>query len=173
MVRSAAKSTIALACLLTTGSYLHAQRCAVCSKNGIDMPVSLAVGTVRTPEFPVKGKYYNIEIEAKWLIPDEELRCKMGFAVSPSDNHCDLKHLESLLEIKWRVLDGGQVVAEGSDEGRSTSFEADSKALTRDLGTFKAVNKHRYVVEVTFIKDASALNVTQPRLIVETPGFSF
>jgi hypothetical protein len=134
------------------------------------MPVSLAAGTVRTPEFPVKHKYYNITIESQWLLPAEELRCRMGFKVSPSDNHCKL---ESVLETDWRVLDGDRVVAHGSDKGRTTAFEADSHYLTRDIGSFQGEVKHKYVVEVTFVKDGSLLNVTKPRLIVEPPGFSF
>ena len=156
--------------MLSVSTSLRAQRCEGCSKNGIDMPISLAAGTIRTPEFAVKGKYYNIEIYAKWRLPADELRCRMGFAVSPSDNHCKW---EPLLETKWRVLDGERVVAEGYDKGRNNEFAADSKSLIRYIGTFKGAAHHRYVVELTFMKDASLLNITEPRLIVEPPGFAF
>ncbi|SRR6266702_7634805 len=170
MVSKATELLLVLSCVLSVSVQLQAQECDVCTKNGIDMPISLAAGTVRTPEFAVKGKYYNIDIDAKWLIPSEELRCRMGFAASPSDNHCKL---ESLLEMKWKVLDGGRIVAEGFDKGRNNHFDADSHSLTRNIGNFKGENHHRYVVEVTFVKDASLLNATRPRLIVEPPGFSF
>ena len=170
MTSRTTKLLMVLSCVLSLSVHLHAQHCEVCTKNGIDMPVSLAVGTVRTPEFAVKNKYYNIDIDAKWLLPTDELRCRMGFAVSPSDNHCKW---EPLLETKWRVLDGDRVVAEGYDKGRNNSFEADSHSLTRNIANFKGESHHRYVVELTFVKDASILNVTQPRLIVEPPGFSF
>ncbi len=70
------------------------------------------------------------------------------------------------------MLDGDRVVAEGLDKGRNNNFDADSHSLTRNIGSFKGEANHRYVVELTFVKDASVLNVTQPRLIVETPGFS-
>jgi hypothetical protein len=125
---------------------------------------------VRTPEFPGKHKWFNIEIEAQWLLSTEELRCRMGFAVSPSDDHCKF---DSVLETDWKVLDENSVVAQGSDKGRSGSFEADSKYLTRWIGRFQGQAKHKYVVEVTFVKDGRLLNVTKPRLIVEPPGFSF
>jgi hypothetical protein len=148
---------------------LQAQQCDVCTKKGIDMPISLAVGTVRTPEFAVKGKYYNIDIDVQWLLPTDELRCRMGFAVDPSDTHCKW---EPLLEIKWRILDGDRVVSEGCDKGRNNHFEADSHSLTRNIAYFRGEAHHRYVVELTFLKDASVLNVTRPRLIVEPPGFS-
>jgi hypothetical protein len=95
----------------------------------------------------------------------------MGFTVSQSDDdHCKWA---SLLDFKWKVLDGSEVVAEGTASGRSTSFEADKDTLSRSVATFKAIAHHKYVVKLTFLKDASALNVVQPRLIVEQPGFSF
>jgi hypothetical protein len=149
-----------------------AQECVVCTKNGINMPISMGVGVVRTPELSAKSGWYNIDIEAKWLLPADELRCKMGFAVSPSDNHCKW---DSLLAVKWKVFDGSAVVAGGTESGRSNSFgfDASKDALSRNVASFKALAHHKYVVELTFLKDASSLNIVQPRLIVEQPGFSF
>ena len=149
-----------------------AQECGVCTKNGINMPISLGLGVVRTPEFSAKRGYYDVDIEAKWLLPADELRCKMGFAVSPSDNHCKW---ESLLDFRWRVVDGNEVVAEGTESGRSNGFgfDASKDKLSRNVASFKAVAHHKYIVELTFLKDASTLNVAQPRLTVEQPGFSF
>lgn len=161
---------LVLFCMLNIGIPLYGQNCDGCSKKGIDMPVSLAAGIVRTPQFAVKGKYYNIKIVAKWHLPADELRCRMGFAVSPSDNHCKW---ESMLETRWRVLDGDRVVANGYDKGRNNKFDADSNSLARYIGGFKGEDHHRYVVEVTFMKDASVLNVNEPRLVVEPPGFAF
>ncbi|HEX5235915.1 MAG TPA: hypothetical protein VFW25_11360 [Silvibacterium sp.] len=157
-------------CFLTIGLSGMAQDCGVCTKNGIDMPISLAAGVVRTPEFSAKRGFYNVDIEVKWLLPTDQLRCEMGFAASPSDNHCSWK---PLLDLRWKVLTGSDVVAEGIDSGRSTSFEADKYTLSRSVGSFKAAAHHKYVVELTFLKDASVLNVAQPRLTVEQPGFSF
>jgi hypothetical protein len=50
--------------------------------------ISMDKGTVRTAPFEGKNKTYNIDIEANWALSAEELRCSMGFAVSPSDIHC-------------------------------------------------------------------------------------
>lgn len=161
---------LSLLCFLSLTLGVTGQHCGVCTKNGIDMPISLRRGIVRTPEFSAKRGYYNIDIEVKWLLPTDELRCKMGFAVTPSDNHCKWA---SLLDLKWRVLDGSEIVAEGTDSGRNNSFDADSDTLSRNVANFKAIAHHKYIVELTFLKDASALNVAQPRLIVEQPGFSF
>jgi hypothetical protein len=161
---------LALLCFLSLTLGGTDQHRGVCTKNGIDMPISLGIGIVRTPEFSANGGYYNIDIVVKWLLPPDELRCKMGFAVSPSDNHCKCA---SLLDLKWRVRDGSEVVAEGTDSGRNNNFDADSDTLSRNIANFKAIAHHKYVVELTLLKDASALDVAQPRLTVERPGFSF
>ena len=161
---------LAFLCFLSLTLGVTAQNCGVCTKNGIDMPISLRASVVRTPEFLAKKGFCNLDIEVKWLLPTDELRCKMGFAISPSDNHCKW---ESLLDFKWRVLDGDRVIAEGHESGRSTGFQADKTSLSRNIGYFKAVAHRKYIVELTFLKDASALDVVQPRLIVEQPGFAF
>jgi hypothetical protein len=75
--------------------------------------------------------------------------------------------------MTWKVLDGNEVVANGLANGRSTAFEADQSELSRNIGSFRAQKKHKYVVEVSFLEDASALNITRPCLGVEHPGFSF
>jgi hypothetical protein len=169
MIFNAAQHFLVLSVLLIHCGALSAQKCDACTKRGLRMAISLAAGTIRTPEFEAKGKYYNINIDAKWLLPTEELKCQMGFAVVPADSPCKQT---PLLDIKWRVLDGKQVVAEGVDNGITSHFEADSDWLTRNVGTFLGVAHHKYVLELTFIKDASLLNVAQPRLVVEYPGFS-
>jgi hypothetical protein len=166
------KTTALILCIsivLSLNGQLRGQKCDACTKRGIRMAISLAAGTIRTPEFEGKGKYYNINIDAKWLLPPEELKCRMGFAVVPSDSKCKQA---PLLDLEWRVLEGRQVVAEGVDKGVTSHFEADSEWLTRNVGSFLSVAHHKYVVEITVKQDASVLNVTQPRLIVEQPGFS-
>lgn len=131
---SVRRSIWLLCCVFGLAGHSSAQRCDVCTKNGVDMPISLAAGTVRTPEFAIKKEYYNIAIDVHWLLPTDELRCRMGFAVSPSDRHC---RWESLLETKWRVLEGDRVVAEGLDEGWTTAFDASSQSLMRHVGHFR------------------------------------
>lgn len=161
-----------MACVLLLGSVAsakgrpdHPYRDAV-----VDMPVSLARGTVRTPEFSAKHKIYFISIEAQWLLPTVELRCKMGFGVVPPSDHCKS---EVVLGGKWRVLEGDRIVAQGSIERISREFEAGKDYLRRYIGYFNGESKHRYTVEVTFTEDGSSLNATNPRLIVSPPDFAF
>jgi hypothetical protein len=139
-------------------------------KNGVDIPISLAIGSVKTPEFVAKHDLYFMEIEAQWLLPAGELKCKMGFGVVPPNDKC---RAEEVVEVEWRVLDGESVVAHGSAGGISDQFEAGKDYLGRYIGQFQGQSKHKYVVELTFTKDGSSLNVTNPRLVVSPPGFAF
>jgi hypothetical protein len=139
-------------------------------KDGVEIPISLAVGTVKTPEFIAKHDLYQMKIEAQWLLPAVVLRCKMGFGVVPPTDKC---RAQAVVEVEWRVLDGETVVAHGSDGGISGQFEAGKDYLARYIGDFQGQSKHKYVVELTFTKDGSSLNVTNPRLIVAPPGFAF
>lgn len=153
---------------LTAGTC--AQQCSYCTKAGVDMPVSLAVGTVRTPEFIAKHRIYWIAIQSQWLLPTENLRCKMGFGVVPPSDQCKS---EIVLDGNWRVLEGDRVVAQGAIERISPDFDAGKDYLRRYIGKFNGESKHKYVVEVTLSEDGSSLNVTNPRLIVAPPEFSF
>src|SRR5438067_5744635 len=87
--------------------------CWDCRKPAIDMPVSLAVGTVLTPEFPVKHQVYLIKIEARrGRIPFADMNCMMGTSWGPlSSYNCDK---EPVLQAEWTVSDGARVVAQGS-----------------------------------------------------------
>ena len=138
--------------------------------SGVEMPISLAIGTVRSPEFVAKHDLYQMRIEAEWRLPAVELRCKMGFGVVPPTDKC---RAQAVLEIQWRVLDGEIVVAHGSAGGISSEFEADKDLLGRYIGSSQGQSKHKYTVELTFAKDGSSLDVTHPRLIVSPPDFAF
>jgi hypothetical protein len=48
-----------------------------------DMPVSLAAGTVRTPEFAVKHEAYFIMIQAEKRLPYVDMKCMMGLTAGP------------------------------------------------------------------------------------------
>ncbi|MGA3046636.1 MAG: hypothetical protein ABSD67_08445 [Terracidiphilus sp.] len=141
----------------------HTGDCPRDSRLSVDMPILLATGTIRTPEFIVKNKPYDLDLRVQWNMPTDELKCKMGFQLSPGYPVCKD---EPLIEVEWTVWDGEQTVAHGVDEGRSEAFEAGACYFARVIGEFTGKSKHKYVVEVKVKKDATPLNVTNPRLVV-------
>jgi hypothetical protein len=157
-------------CVFSVASSVCAQDRSGLTKNGVKMPISMAIGTVRTPEFITKHKIYSIAIQSEWRLPAVVLRCKLGFGVVPTTDKC---RAQAVLEMDWKVLEGDRVVAQGHAGGVGNEFDAGKDYIARYIGTFQGESKHKYVVEVTFTKDGSSLNVTNPRLIVSPPEFSF
>ena len=129
----------------------------------IDMPVSLAVGTVRTPQFPVKHEAYFIMVQAEKRLPFVDMRCMMGLENGTLDFKDCTK--EPLLQAEWTVSDDGNIVSQGSSSGWGAA-EFTDKYLFKFLGKFMGESGRKFVVEVKFTKDGTPLNVTNPHLIV-------
>jgi len=140
------------------GSKVHKYR-----YSEIDMPVSLAVGTVRTPEFAVKHEAYFIMIQAEKRLPYVDMKCMMGLTAGPTEGSECKK--EPVLKADWTVLDGEHVVAQGSNRTEADA-EYTNEYMFKFLGKFMGESDKKYVVEVKFTKDGTSLNVTNPHLIV-------
>jgi hypothetical protein len=129
----------------------------------VDMPVSLAVGTVRTPEFAVKQEAYFIMVQAEKRLPFFDMRCMMGLTNGTLDlRDCNKEHL---LQADWTVWGDGHVVSQGVSSGWGPAEYTD-KYLFKFLGKFMGEPGKKYVVEVKFTKDGTPLNVTNPHLII-------
>jgi hypothetical protein len=145
------------------GHPIHPYRYSV-----VDIPVSLAEGTVRTPEFSPATHWYWIMLQVEKPLPFHQMQCMMGVTAGP----LDLKYCTStdpLLRADWTVSEDGQVVKSGS-----STTQADAK-FTKDnifklIGSFPALAGKKYVVEVKFTKDGTPLNVANPHLIVVKQG---
>jgi hypothetical protein len=134
----------------------------------VDIPVSLAVGTVRTPEFSPPSSWYWILVQVEIPLPSKQMECMMGVTASPFDSK-DCTGDDPLLRADWAVLENGKTVSSGS-----STTHADAKS-TRDnifkfLGKFPALDGKKYVLEVKFTKDGTPLNIANPRLIVTKIG---
>ena len=134
----------------------------------VDMPVSLAVGTVRTPEFSVVKKWYWIMLQVEKPFPFRQMECMMGVTSSPIESK-DCSGDDPLLRTDWTVWNEGHFVSSGS-----STTKADAKYtkeyIFKFLGNFAGEAGKKYVVEVKFTKDGTPLNVANPRLIVVKVG---
>jgi hypothetical protein len=130
------------------------------------MPVSLAVGTVRTPEFFVKSADYDILIRVKRGLPLGQLECMMSITRNKGVDHCTMFHFDTVLGAEWTVWDGKNAVAQGSVQGKEFGGYSND-TLDRSIGTFSGEANKKYVVEVKFTKDGTILNEFKPRLIVQ------
>lgn len=152
---------IAALLFIAIRSTAWAGSCWDCRKPRLDMPISLAKGTVVTPEFPVKREGYVIKIQISKKLPFNELNCMMGLRL-PLHN-CEE---EPLLQVDWILRDHDEVVAQGCVHVADTHGGWADDFIERDIGRFGGEGKRRYVLELRFTKDGAALNVAAPRLIV-------
>lgn len=133
-----------------------------------DIPVSLALGTVRTSPLPVVAHWYWIMVQVEKPLPFLQMQCMMGVTSGrrdPKDSSSD----DPLLQADWTVWDGDRIVARGSIPARCACMSED-KHIYKFLGGFPGTAGRQYVVEVKFTRDATALNVANPHLIVIKQG---
>lgn len=156
----------ALVAFLTASAAATAP-CFLCRKPVLDVPISLAVGTIRTPEFVVKHEAYTISIQVERKLSPTDLNCMMGVKpYSWVQDHCAMLHIETLLEAEWTVWDADHAVAHGSVQGVDSHVTGTKELLTKQIGYFVGEKDKRYLIEIRFIKDGTPLNVTNPHLIV-------
>ena len=133
----------------------------------VDMPVSLAVGTVRTPEFATHGHWHWLLLQVETGLPFRDIRCMTGV----KDGTLDFKDCtkEPLIDANWTLLSDGQVVDQGSSFGFGPA-EFAKDYIVKFLGKFPTQSGKKYVVEVKFTKDGTPLDVANPHLIVTKIG---
>lgn len=141
----------------SAGARSHFSDCSV----KMELPAPVTVGTVRTPEFPVKHKLYIILLRVEagsrsiW-----DVSCLLGDGKRSFGVTCTQ---QPVVEGRWTVWDGTTKVAEGSVSGPNGVGETPDE---RELGTFEGKAKRKYAVEVTFTKDGGPLNAMHPRIVV-------
>jgi hypothetical protein len=88
----------------------------------------------------------------------------MGTNSGPLDER-DCEKDDPLLSADWTVWEGGRIVQWGSIPGNCGCIFTD-KDIFKQIGSFPLEAGKRYVVQVHFTKDGTALNVATPHLIV-------
>jgi hypothetical protein len=128
--------------------------------SAVYMPVSLAVGRVRTPEFPVEKQYYEIILQLEKTLPFRDMQCMLG-----DSRLVDCGNTHSLLRADWTVWDSGHIVQWGSTADESACVWT-AEEIFACLGRFPAEAGRKYVVQLHFTEDGTPLNIANPRLIV-------
>ena len=137
--------------------------------SSVYMPVSLAVGRVRTPEFPVEKRsqwVYDIMLEVEKPLPFQRMTCLMGATAGPLDEK-DCEKDDPIVRADWTVWEDGRIVQWGSMPNhlhRACIFT--DKKIFELVGEFPLEAGKKYVVQVHFTNDGSPLNVANPHLIV-------
>jgi hypothetical protein len=141
---------------------------AIRTNRPVDVPISMAIGHVRTREFKVNlNALYTIEIVVQKKIPFDALNCLLGLGMSSTSSALqDCPDRPSVVKVSWTLTSDGRTIASGSsDDDRSGGWGNDS--ISRILGTFHSENGRRYVLDVDVLADGSSLALGNPRLKVE------
>jgi hypothetical protein len=133
----------------------------------VDVPISMAMGHVRTREFKVNlNALYIIEIEVQKKIPFDTLNCLLGLGTSATSSALqECPERPSVVRTSWTLTSDGRTVASGSsDDDREGDWGNES--ISRILGSFRSEDGRRYVLDVNVLADGSSLVPGNPRLKV-------
>ena len=162
--RTIFKGAAACVLLLASAALAKSHREYPFKYSDVDMPMLLAVGTVRMPEFPATAQWYDIMIQVDKPLPFQRMACMMGVTLGPLDRK-ECRSSDPLLQADWTVWIGENIIDRGSIPNRCACVFTD-KHIYKLLGSFPGEAGKKYGVEVTFTKDRSPLNVANPRLFV-------
>jgi len=127
----------------------------------LDMPVSLAQGHIRSPEFKTNldaGFWIFVEVETQ--VDDEGVSCLTGY----TSDYCRKNGVREL-RASWTLSDRGRVVASGSTE-RDQGSRGGTLSKARGLGNFSVPAGRHFVLDVEFPEDNSRFNGGHPRLAI-------
>jgi hypothetical protein len=129
-------------------------------------PVSLVPGTIATPNLgnDLSGDY-EIGMAFQQTPSLDKLACLVGNGRF-DPNGCS--GISDMLNIEWSLVDNGKIVQKDSSDDNPT-IEFSSPEVYRRIGRFKAQKGHEYALTLNVVRDAAALNVAHPRILVRVP----
>jgi biopolymer transport protein ExbD len=131
----------------------------------LDMPVSLAPGHIRSPEFEInlEGSFW-VYIEVQRRFDFDGVPCMMGIDRCPGT--------PAVLRAKWTLSASGRVIARG-DTDTYGETSGGLVTMSRGLGVLGLGEGEHYRLDVDVLEDGSRLNAGHPRLKIEQTGYSW
>jgi len=132
------------------------------------LPVSLRVGTIKSKEIRANlARRYDIVLDLKRK-PDvgsgnstagDTSATTSGVFVSPLVPH--------LVDISWKLFEGDKLVSEA--DGKEVPWETRADTMEGVLGSFEGKSGGRYILVLQVNRDASQLDVADPKIVVQIP----
>jgi hypothetical protein len=130
----------------------------------LDIPVTLSVGHIRTPDFKTSVDIpYDIDIAFDSGIPLDKLNCLIGMNLQSVQPCTDQP---SVLKVNWTLVRDDQNIASGSSTETGRASYSYNKTA-RHIGGFHAENGRKYRLELDVLQDGAQLGRANPRLQVE------
>ncbi len=125
-----------------------------------EFAIDLKPGTITLPEFQVDKKgIHLIELAVERNMPLDDLECLLEFPREKNPS------LQPVVDIEWTLTSGNSMVATGSS--RKEKGGGEGKYILRTLGRFDGVPRIPYVLELTILRDGSALAPANPRIVLD------
>jgi hypothetical protein len=134
------------------------------------LPVSLAPGTIRTPEIKTDlDRTYDIVLDLEGpTIRGQQLNpaLRPGPSTgSPGVN--DATFVPNLIDISWELFDDDRLISHGNSVQGGWATWANT--LEGTIGRFEGHRGRSYSLVLEIKRDASQLNVDHPKIIVQIP----
>ena len=132
----------------------------------LDMPISMARGRIRSPEFEinVEGEYW-IYVDVERQFKPDVIDCLLGIGYGGCENHL------SIVRTSWQVTKSGNEVAR--DQNPIVARAGPYDRVGRTIGSFAADPSKHYVLDLDILADASELDGGHPRLKIEELGGAY
>ncbi len=122
----------------------------------VEMPISLAAGHVKTPEFSINlASKYEVQILVDHRADPIKIDCFLGVG------YRDCKDSPAL-DASWVLHQSGRTVAQGGANTARRVFWGGE-----GIGTFFGETGRHYSVDLEIRRDSSDLNIASPRLRIE------
>src|SRR4051794_36338049 len=129
----------------------------------VSFPITLHLGAINSsPQFRVDtATQYLIGLDVDRQLPFDRLNCLLGLDIVIPEG-CG--STSSVLYLEWRLMPTGKPEIYGDTRGSARG--AWGRAITRTIGSFNGELGTTYILHVESKRDASALDATDPRVVV-------
>jgi hypothetical protein len=146
-------------------SYIQAIREEDLNAQPVALPVSLAPGTIKLPEFRTDIDYweYEIALDFENKLDWQRMDCLIGGEA----NQGRCKGIANLIDISWELFEGEKVASEGNSANTPGMLWEPTVLYERTIGIFKAEKGHHYTLVLHVTHDASELSIANPKIVVQ------
>jgi hypothetical protein len=132
----------------------------------LEMPISLAKGHIRSPEFKINVKSsFWIWVAVKTQVDDAAVSCWIGY----ESEYCQKNSVHEM-RANWTLSDSGRILAQG-DANRYRGAFYPERYRARGLGSFDAHAGDHYVLDVDITEDFSRFDAFHPRLAIVSSDY--